>query len=244
MSQASEARDIQHPPVNVLRRHPQQANTCGQRSEVQVQKTSGQYGSRTTEANAQNMKKADQQISTPAQENQKSNGTKWLPNNDSPQDRARESQGQNLQRKSHEGLTMNNTQGKDKERLLSRKLADWVEEDYIYFKALINNASSPGEVRKALGNIRNDKLAEILLKVRGMKYDINMEKVAEWFVSGGDNRSRSPVVKVCAAKNGDYVRISRALAERFGLEFKIGQEYEFTVVEAEGKQIMQLVPLD
>lgn len=126
-------------------------------------------------------------------------------------------------------------------RELPKRLRDWKEEDYKYFATLLNNANSKADIRRVLPGFRNEKIAQICLKVQLKGIPIPMEKVDSWFLEGGNSRSPSRLVKVCG--DGDYIRISRAQAARFGLELRRGKEYEFEVRERDGKQVMILTPL-
>lgn len=127
-------------------------------------------------------------------------------------------------------------------RELPKRLRDWKEDDNKYFVTLLKNANSKADMRRVLPGFRNEKFAQVCLMLHRKGFTIQMEKVDSWFLEGGDSRCPSRLVKVCG--NGDYIRISRAQAARFGLELRRGKEYEFEVRDRDGKQIMILTPLD
>ena len=127
-------------------------------------------------------------------------------------------------------------------RELPKRLRDWKEDDNKYFVTLLNNANSKADMRRVLPGFRNEKFAQVCLMLHRKGYTIQMEKVDSWFLEGGDSRCPSRLVKVCG--EGDYIRISRAQAARFGLELRKGKEYEFEVRERDGKQVMILTPID
>lgn len=123
-------------------------------------------------------------------------------------------------------------------RNLPRSHKEWSKEDCDYFESQFNSAQTCKEVKGLLNGVRSEKIAQICLKLSLEGHHLDMQKVKKWFVDGDDSRSRSPIVKVCG--DGAYIRISHALAERYGFTLMKGQEFQFGIQNEGGKQMITL----
>lgn len=123
-------------------------------------------------------------------------------------------------------------------RNLPRSHKEWSKEDCDYFESQFNSAHTCKEVQGLLNGARREKIAQICLKLSLEGHHLDMQKVKKWFVDGNDSRSRSPIVKVCG--DGAYIRISHALAERYGFTLMKGQEFQFGIQKQGSKQVITL----